>query len=120
MGSYGIRGSLNESYWRFVTIPAPSYYISYAMSALPCVELLSVAETEGFEAAKAIYFKFFTFTDDPNNFDVDSEGDKTATLTFGETLNYVGLHSVFDEEMYTHISSYFCGVEKDFSYPDAE
>ena len=116
---YGL-GSGSSNYWRSVAIRSSGYYISYAMSALPCVELLSVAETEGFEAAKAIYFKFFTFTDDPNNFEVDSEGDKTATLTFGETLNYVGLHSVFDEAMYTHISSYFCGVEKDFSYPDAE
>jgi hypothetical protein len=120
MGSYGIRGSLNESYWRFVTIPAPSYYISYAMSALPCVELLSVAETQGFEAAQEIYYKLFTFTEDSDNVIVDEVGDIIINIGYGETLEYIGLHSIFDEDLYTSINNYFCNIEKDFTYPDAE
>ena len=116
---YGV-GSNSSNYWRSVAIRSSGYYISYAMSALPCVELFSVAEAEGFDAAKDIYFKFFYFTDDPNNYVLDSDGDKIATLTFGETLNYVGLHSVFDEAMYTYISDYFLNTTKDFSYSDAE
>ena len=120
MGSYGIRGSLNESYWRYVTIPAPSYYISYAMSALPCVELLSVAETEGFEAAQAIYFKLFTFTEDDANVEIDEAGDTIIKIGYGETLEYIGLHSIFDENLYTTLHNYFCNMQKDFTYPDAE
>ena len=120
MSSYGIAGSLNSSYWRFVVIEAPCYYISYAMSALPCVELLAVAETEGFDTAQDIYFKFYTFTDDPANVEVDEYGDKTITIGYGETLEYVGLHSIFDEGMYETLSNYFTKAEKDFTYPDAE
>ena len=117
LSTYGI-GTNSSNYWRQVAIRSAGYYISYAMSALPCVELLSVAETEGFNAAKDVYFKFFTFTDDENNFVLDSDGDKVATLTFAETLEYVGLHSVFDEGMYTYISNYFLNNTKDFTYAD--
>lgn len=118
MKSYGISGSLNSSYWRYVVIEAPCYYISYAMSALPCVELLAVAETEGFEVAQEKYFKFFYFTDDSANTETDEYGDKVVTIGYGETLEYVGLHSVFDEEMYKTLSNYFVNTEKDFTYPD--
>ena len=120
MESYGIYGKLNSAYWRYVVIEAPCYYISYAMSALPCVELLTVAETEGFEVAQAKYLKLYTFTDDPANVEVDEYGDKTITIGYGETLEYIGLHSIFDEDMYKALNTYFCETEKDFSYPDAE
>ena len=120
MASYGIAGSLNDAYWRYVVIEAPCYYISYAMSALPCVELLTVAETEGFEVAQAKYFKFFTFTDDPANVEVDEYGDKTITIGYGETLEYIGLDSIFSENLYKTLNNYFYGMQKDFTYPDAE
>ena len=112
MGSYGIAGSLNSAYWRFVVIEAPCYYISYAMSALPCIELLAIAETEGFEVAQSKYLKFFTFTDDPNNVEIDEMGDKVVTIGYGDTLKYAGLDSVFDESMYTKINSYFIPNEE--------
>ena len=120
MNSYGIAGSLNSSYWRYVVIEAPCYYISYAMSALPCVELLSVADTEGFEVAQDIYYKFFTFTDDPDNVEIDEVGDKVVTKGYAEILQYVGLNSIFDEALYQGLNSYFVTNQKDFSYPDAE
>ena len=115
MASYGIADSLNNAYWRFVTIHSPSYYISYAMSALPCIELLTIAETEGFEVAQAKYFKFFTFTDDETVVTIDEYGDKVITIGYGETLEYIGLHSIFDEQLYISLSNYF-KVDKDFSY----
>ena len=120
MASYGISGSLNSSYWRYVVIEAPCYYISYAMSALPCVELLAVAETEGFEAAQEKYFKFFTFTEDEANVEIDEVGDTVVKIGYGETLEYIGLDSVFSEDLYTTLNNYFYGLKKDFSYPDAE
>lgn len=117
MSSYGIADSLNTSYWRYVVIHAPSYYISYAMSALPCIELLTVAETEGFEVAQAKYFKFFTFTDDETVVTVDEYGDKVINIGYGDTLEYIGLHSIFDEGLYTTINNYF-KIDKDFTYAD--
>ena len=59
---YGIDKTLVSHYWRYVVIEAPCYYISYAMSALPCIELLAIAETEGFEVAQSKYLKFFTLS----------------------------------------------------------
>ncbi len=116
MKEYGIDGILVDYYWRYVVIEAPCYYISYAMSALPCIELLSIADTEGFEIAQAKYFKFFTFTDDPANTEVDEIGDKVVKIGYADTLKYVGLNSIFDEGLYTHINDYFCKNEKDFTY----
>ncbi|MBR5173925.1 MAG: hypothetical protein IKW16_03140, partial [Clostridia bacterium] len=107
-------------YWRYVVIEAPCYYISYAMSALPCVELLAVADTEGFEVAQEIYYKFFTFTDDPANVEIDEVGDKVVTKGYAEILEYVGLDSTFSEDMYKTLSDYFVKNQKDFSYADAE
>ncbi len=119
MTSYGINGILNSAYWRYVVIEAPCYYISYAMSAIPCLELLSVADTQGFDEAKDIYLKFFTFTDVDEHVEVDSVGDKIVKISFADTLEYAGLHSVFEEEIYTNIKAYFA-QEKDFTYSTAE
>ncbi len=118
MSEYGISGLLNDSYWRYVVIEAPCYYISYAMSAIPCLELFSIADTEGFEAAKEIYLNFFTFTDDEANVEVDEMGDKIVKISFEETLEYVGLHSIFDAETYTRIAEYLY-EGKDFTYGSA-
>ncbi|MBO5776952.1 MAG: hypothetical protein J6R34_00710 [Clostridia bacterium] len=112
MKEYGIDKTLVTHYWRYVVIEAPCYYISYAMSALPCIELLAIAETEGFEVAQSKYLKFFTFTDDPNNVEIDEMGDKVVTIGYGDTLKYAGLDSVFDESMYTKINSYFIPNEE--------
>ncbi|MBR7162933.1 MAG: InlB B-repeat-containing protein [Clostridia bacterium] len=113
MKEYGIDEHLVDYYWRFVVIEAPCYYISYAMSALPCIELLTVAETQGFEAAQAKYFKFFTFTDDPNNVETDEMGDKVVKIGYADTLKYVGLHSIFDEELYSTIKACFVKEESE-------
>ncbi len=118
MASYGISNVLNSSYWRYVVIEAPCYYISYAMSAIPCFEMLTVAETEGFEAAKDIYLNFFTFTDDEANVEFDEMGEKNVKIGYIETLEYVGLGSIFDAETYTRIADYIY-EGKDFTYDDA-
>ncbi len=118
MDSYGIKGILNENYWRYVVIEAPCYYISYAMSAIPCLELLSIADTAGFEDAQEIYLNFFTFTDDEANVEVDEMGDKIVKIGYAETLEYAGLHSIFDAETYKNIADYL-KQNKDFTYENA-
>lgn len=118
MVTYGISNSLNSSYWRYVVIESPCYYISYAMSALPCVELLSIAQTQGFDVARDTYFKCFTFTDVADHVEIDEMGDKIVTLSYADTLKYAGLSSVFEQDLYTHLVDYFVNSVKDFSYPD--
>ncbi|HCE34615.1 MAG TPA: hypothetical protein DEQ88_04535 [Clostridiales bacterium] len=107
MSEYGISTSLNSSYWRYVAIEAPCYYISYSMSMLPCLELYMVSETEGHEAAMNKYFKLFTFTDDEANVKVDSVGDTVIEIGYSDTLVYAGLTSPFDESLYQRLKDFY-------------
>lgn len=107
MRYYGINGSLNPSYWRYVAIESPCYYISYSMSMLPCLELYMVSETEGHEAAMNKYFKLFTFTDDEANVKVDSVGDTVVEIGYSDTLVYAGLTSPFDESLYQRLKEFY-------------
>ena len=106
MDDYGVGGVLNPYYWRYVTIEAPGYYISYAMSALPSIELF-VLGTQDFESAKQSYFKLFTFTEDENYAYVDKYGDLVVTAGYADTLHYAGLYSPFEEELYVALKNYF-------------
>ena len=107
MSEYGIATSLNPSYWRYVVIESPCYYISYSMSMLPCLELYMVSETEGHEAAMNKYFKLFTFTDDEANVKVDSVGDTVVEIGYSDTLVYAGLTSPFDESLYQRLKEFY-------------
>ncbi len=112
MKEYGISGSLNPSYWRYVVIEAPCYYISYAMSALPSMGIYVKAEKEGFAAAKESYLKLFAFSDEESLCKVletqDDDGivDKEVTATYEEILNYCGLNGPFQEQLYKDLSEY--------------
>ncbi len=104
---YGLAGrGYNSAYWRYVTIEAAGYYISYSMSALPSIELF-VNGTQDFEAAKQSYFKLFTFTDNEQFAKVDEFGDLVVTAGYAETLEYAGLYSPFQEELYLTLKNYF-------------
>lgn len=107
MTQYGISRSLNSSYWRYVAIEAPCYYISYSMSMIPCLELYMVSETEGHEAAMEKYFKLFTFTDDEANVKIDSVGDTVIDIGYSDTLVYAGLTSPFDENLYLKLKEFY-------------
>lgn len=106
MEDYGISGVLNDAYWRYVTIEAAGYYISYAMSALPAIELF-VKGVQDFDSAKQSYFKLFTFTDNDEFVELDEQGDLVVTAGYAETLQYAGLYSPFQEGLYTTLSNYF-------------
>ena len=112
MKEYGIAGSLNSSYWRYVTIEAPCYYISYAMSALPSMDIYVKAQKDGFDAAKESYLKLFSFSDDESlckvleTQDGDDIIDKEVTATYEEILNYCGLLGPFQEQLYIDLCEY--------------
>lgn len=80
------------TYWRYVTITSPCYYISYAISALSVLQLYPMA-VDNFDVAVDAYLKLFTYTD------VDPE------MTTEEVLAYAGLYSFTDEELYKYINS---------------
>lgn len=110
MKEYGISGALNSSYWRYVVIEAPCYYISYAMSAIPSMGIFCKANEEGFEAARESYFKLFTFSDEESLCKVYDEVNehgivnKEVTATYSEILNFCGLYGPFQEELYIELS----------------
>ena len=75
-----------ELYWHYVVMESPAYYISYATSAVPALELYAKAKTDGFAAAIAAYE--IVVPDAPE-------------AGFIETLAAAGLGSPFDPSIYT-------------------
>ncbi|RIA75920.1 peptidase M3-like protein [Anaeroplasma bactoclasticum] len=77
-------------YWKLVTIQNPAYYISYAMSKIPSLEIYSIAK-EDLAKARNSYKKTYTL-------------DKNLDLTdFLGVLDSAGLYSPFKEEAFTLI-----------------
>ena len=68
-------------YWRDSSFENASYYLSYGISMIPCLELYYLAETD-YERATEIYLALSEY-----------EGD----LTFTEVLERAGLQNPFDE-----------------------
>ena len=93
---------LNSDYWFYVVFDNAAYYISYAMSALPAIEIFAKAGNVGLNAARESYIKLFTYS---SNSSLVKDGQITAT--YQEILNYCGLHSAFQSELYDTIRNYF-------------
>lgn len=77
----GLLGYPPEDYWRLVVIENPGYYVSYAISQIPAMELYTVA-CEDFRNAVTIYEA------------VQTTGD------FVEVIKQAGLHSPLESETY--------------------
>lgn len=105
MASYGeeMANILGTDYWQYVVVDSPAYYISYAMSALPSLEIFVKAQQSGLNSARDSYFKLYTFSRDKANADANGDG----TVTYREVLTYAGLGSPFSTSLYTEISEYF-------------
>ena len=89
----------NDSYWRYgMTISSPCYYISYAVSAINALQIYTVANDEGFEAARDAYLSTISYTDT-----LESTEDY---MTLEEVLVYAGLNSYNDESTYVGIANY--------------
>lgn len=61
LGDVGVGGMMNPTYWRYVTIQSPCYYVSYAISALSVLQLHEMANTDSLEAATDAYLDLFTY-----------------------------------------------------------
>ena len=101
----------NENYWAYVVFDQAGYYISYAMSALPSLEIYAKAANEGLEAARESYIKLFTFSDNEAFMDVDQYGDPFIKndVTYQQILNWAGLKGPFEAELYQTIRQAFLG-----------
>ena len=97
---FGTTGYTNSSYWRYVTISSPCYYISYSVSAISVLQLYPMA-MEDMDSAIAAYSKLFTYVDE---YETEDE-----YMTVEETLEYAGLYSFTDERLYKMIYKYFKG-----------
>ena len=92
---YGVE-SLLGTYWEYgMTITSPCYYVSYSISAIAVLQLYEVAKTDGFDVAKDAYLKLFTYV------------DEDPMMNFEGVLEYAGLLSFNDEQLYINLNEYF-------------
>ena len=81
-----------EDYWHMAIVDCSLYYLSYAVSNIPSIELLVISEEEGFETAANIYLSLLEVEEDAG---------------FNETITAAGLDSPFSEEIYKRLYNYF-------------
>jgi hypothetical protein len=87
-------------YWQYgMTITSACYYISYSVSALSVLQVYEMANTDGFDVAKDAYLKLFTY--------VDELTEEKPNMTMEETLQYAGMLSFMDEQLYINLNEYF-------------
>ena len=107
LGSYTeffLSDKIDQSdYWSYVVFDQAGYYISYAMSALPSLEIYVNARYD-YDSAKESYLKLFTFSDDERFVETDESGNRSVIANYGEILEYCGLKTPFQVEMYETIS----------------
>ncbi len=111
LDSYGTQASAilkqngNQAYWYYVAFENACYYVSYAMSALPSIDLYTVAERQGIERAKDMYIRLFTYCDD------DERMRNYSYTGEGGVLDFCGLDSPFGDTLYTNIRDYALSLD---------
>lgn len=89
---YGINDEENgNTYWMGVCFDNAAYYISYAMSALPSIEIYAKAVDKdgGVDVARTAYLTLFT----------------NASTDYNTVLNAAELHNAFEEALYTELTN---------------
>ena len=81
-----------ENYWHYAIVSNSLYYLSYAVSLIPTLEIYVTAEEQGFEQAVRLY---------------ETLSDVETGETFLEVLEKAGLSSPFDEQVFRRIQNYF-------------
>lgn len=107
----------NTAYWSFVVFDQAAYYISYAMSALPALEIYAKAGIDGLESARDSYLKLFTFSNEEQFVTTDIYEYEDGSVyvdrylnegvTYEKILNWAGLSGPFQEELYQLIEEFF-------------
>lgn len=89
---YGINDEENgNTYWMGVCFDNAAYYISYAMSALPSIEIYAKAVDKdgGVDVARTAYLTLFT----------------NESTDYNTVLAAAGLHNAFEEALYTELTN---------------
>ncbi len=86
MAELGCQGY--ETYWRLVTIRSAGYYISYSVSMACSLQLFS--NSENYDANVQAYLKLVNYTDI----------EEQQEFTYKQVLEYAGLKSYDDEELF--------------------
>ena len=90
---FGVEKAI-DGYWEYgMTITSPCYYVSYSVSALAVLQVYEIAQTDGFNAARDAYLKLFTYV------------DENPEMTMDEVLEYAGMLSYTDEQLYINIKN---------------
>ncbi len=77
---------MNPSYWRYVAIENPGYYISYSISLACSLQLL--ADETNFDEMRDAYISLITYTNTNPN------------MTYAQVLEAAGLESYSNEELF--------------------
>ncbi len=97
---YGVEDVI-DGYWRYgMTITSPCYYVSYSVSAISVLQLYEMSNTEGFDVAKDAYLRLFTYI------------DENPEMTMEEILEYAGMLSYGDEQLYINLQEYMSSIYK--------
>lgn len=88
---YGISSDYGNDYWMYVCFDNAAYYISYAMSALPSLEIYAkgAAQEASIDTARNAYLTLYT----------------NKSTDYNTVLAAAGLHNAFEEALYTLLAS---------------
>ena len=100
----GANHNFDKDYWYYVVFDSAAYYVSYAISALPAVEIYAIAQQQGLEAARTAYLKLFGYCED------NARMKNYSYTETGGVLGYCGLGNPFQTKLYEDITSYFNSV----------
>ena len=89
LSSFSCDSLFNKNYWRYVCMHSPCYYISYSISALESLQIFFEYQANGYEAAKAKYFKLFDYV-----------ALKQEDMTYKDVLEYAGIPTYEDDKLY--------------------
>ena len=96
IADFGGTGLMPDTYWRYMTITSPCYYVSYSVSAISVLQLY-IMGSEDFDAAADAYLKLFTYVDE---YELGAD-----YMSMEDVLEYAGLYSYTDERLYKMYSS---------------
>ncbi len=87
-------------YWYYVAFDNAGYYVSYAISALPAVEIYAIAQNQNLNAARTAYLKLFTYCESAGRM-----ANYSYTGANG-VLDFCGLGDPFETKIYTDIKQF--------------
>jgi hypothetical protein len=96
---FGVTDS--DTYWRYVVISQPAYYITYSVTFLTGMQFFLLAEDESLSTAVEKYTKLITYTDEHPEY------------TYRQVFENAGLRTFADETLYQDLEKAFQSLLED-------